>query len=172
MVTLCVQHSKSNLNFKIYLCFLSSASRAFLRSSSSRASRLWNRNEDDDDDDDDEGNLLLSHSRFILLHSFSSTARPSRVIWNDFDLDHMIMMIFPCFVSWMDILNFAFFCRKLANAVMGSPRLDSISTAQNQLVADRKKSSTRKLFGRTSCFCFITSGRNSFLLRSHSLQLS
>ena len=61
-----------------------------------------------DDDDDDDVDLLLSQSRFILLHSFSSTARPSRVIWNDFDLDHMMMMIFPCFVSWMDILNFAF----------------------------------------------------------------
>ena len=34
MLSLCVQHSKFNLTFKIYLCFLSSASRAFLRSSS------------------------------------------------------------------------------------------------------------------------------------------
>ena len=34
----------------------------------------------DGDDDDDDVDLLLSQSRFILLHSFSSTARPSCVI--------------------------------------------------------------------------------------------
>ena len=41
-------------------------------------------NDDDDNDDDDDdaaADLLLSQSRFILRHSFSSTARPSRVIW-------------------------------------------------------------------------------------------